>query len=59
MKAVLNGRRLTIELDLAEKPELSKTGKTLIMGTSAGFKEVKDSGGIKFSLNVTAPLEGE
>lgn len=40
MKAEIKGKKLIIEIDLAE-PKASKTGKTLVVATSGGNKETE------------------
>lgn len=53
MKATLNGKKLTLELDLKEHPQPSSTGKTLIAYSSGGFVAIDN--GYKVNITVTAP----
>jgi hypothetical protein len=47
-----NGRTLVLKVDLTQKGELSKTGKSHLVGTSNGFAKVDGISDVSYSLNV-------
>lgn len=52
-KITVIGNKMTIEIDLNEKGEPSKSGKTLVVSSTHGNRTVKsDSGDIIVGLNV-------
>lgn len=53
--AKIEGNDLVIRVNLNEKGEPSKTGKTNLIGNSGGFAAVEGKAGYKFSLNVIGP----
>lgn len=38
MNARIEGKKLIVEIDMNEQPEISKTGKTLVVASSHGNK---------------------
>lgn len=58
MKVTVNGTKLTVEIDLVEKPEPSSSGKTLIAASTGGFtKTGVQYKGKDLSLNLTATIK--
>lgn len=55
VKFTRNGSKLTIEVDLAHRGELSSTGKTVRVASTEGNVPCPDSPEIKIGLNVFAP----
>jgi hypothetical protein len=53
MKATLNGNTLTVVMEL-EKGTRSKSGKSLIVFSTGGFKKVENSD-LQISINVIKP----
>lgn len=49
VKATIEGTTLTLEIDLSAKTEPSGSGKTLIVATTQGNKELED---VKIGLNI-------
>lgn len=49
VKASVDGDKLTLEIDLSEKPEPSASGKTMIVATTQGNKKIGD---MHIGLNV-------
>lgn len=47
---------LTLTVNLKERGQVSKSGKSVVVGTTHGFVQV---GNVGVSLNVTRPLRGE
>lgn len=56
VKAEVKGNTLTITVDLTQRIGPSSTGKTLIVASSSGNANVPGHAGVKFGLNVFAPL---
>lgn len=54
----VEGDKLVIEVDLKRKGRPSKTGKTLLVASTAGAAAIDYPGreGVKVALNVMAPL---
>lgn len=52
MKTTLNGNKLTVEMELG-KGERSKSGKSLIVFSTSGFKKIE--GDLSISINVIKP----
>jgi hypothetical protein len=52
MKAILNGNTLTVTMEL-EKGTRSKSGKSLIVFSTGGFKKIE--GDLSISINVIKP----
>lgn len=50
VKTTIKGNKLVIEVDLSKTQGLSASGKTIIIGSSKGNKEVTD--GVIMGLNV-------
>lgn len=62
MKAEVKNGKLILTVDLAKDPQPSKSGKTLVVASSGGFKDLEvkhpDTGKpIKGSYNFTVPKE--
>jgi len=53
VKTQLNGKKLTIELELSSNPQPSSTGKTLIVYSSGGFAAI--DGGYKINITIITP----
>jgi len=54
MSMKVEGNKLIIEFD-PDSEQLSKSGKSYMLGTSGGFKAVGDNG-IKVSYNIIRPV---
>ena len=55
VEMTVKGKKLVIEVDLTQSHGLSKSGKTIIIGTTHGFSQVSNGEGTNaiVSLNVT------
>lgn len=52
-KIIVKGNTMTIEIDLAERGEPSKSGKTTVIASTHGNRTIKtDSGDVVVGLNV-------
>lgn len=57
MKITVTEDRLLIDVDLAQAGEPSKSGKSIIIASSEGNKDVPDAPGVKIGLNVYRPAK--
>lgn len=55
----VDGNKLVITVDLSQRLRPSGTGKTLIVGTTAGNATVPGHPGVKVGVNVFAPIEAK
>jgi hypothetical protein len=55
VKFTRSGNKLTIEVDLSHRGELSSTGKTKRVASTEGNVPCPDSPEIKIGLNIFAP----
>ena len=55
VKVTVKGDTLTLEINLKEKGDLSKSGNSMLVATSAGNAEVPGTD-LKFGLNVFKPV---
>jgi len=53
----VTGDKLIITVDLSKRLRPSGSGKTLIIGTTAGNAAIPGHPGVKLGLNVYAPLD--
>ena len=56
VNATVKGNTLTITVDLSQRIGPSSTGKTIIVASSGGNANVAGHAGVKFGLNVFAPI---
>ena len=59
MKCSIDGRKVTLEFEISEDPQESKSGKSLILASTHGYQSVVVPGmdePAKFSLNMIHPL---
>lgn len=54
----VKGKTLLISVDLSQRNGPSSTGKTLMVASTKGNANVPGHAGVKFGLNVFAPLAG-
>lgn len=52
MEVKKDGNKLTITVELADKPELSSSGKSLVLFTTHGFVLAE---GVRINLNIIKP----
>ena len=52
VKLRLDGKKLTIEVDLAAKGKSSASGKSLVIATTKGNVDVPGADGVKLGLNI-------
>lgn len=57
MKITVTEDRLLIDVDLTQAGEPSKSGKSIIIASSEGNKDVPDAPGVKIGLNVYKPAK--
>lgn len=55
VKMTRNNSRLLIDIDLSVPGEESKSGKSVIIASTEGNKDVPDTNGIKIGLNIYRP----
>ena len=48
----IKGKMLTIEIDLDQDFGPSKSGKTIVIATTSGNKEIKERPGVHIGVNV-------
>ena len=51
----VEGNRMTIEVDLTKRGEVSVSKKSIFVANTNGFAKVEGHDGMKFSLNVIVP----
>jgi len=56
LKVMVEGNEMVIRVRLDERHGLSNSAKTVLIGTSNGNKEIKNSGGVKVGLNIYVPV---
>ena len=54
----VDGKTLTITVDLSKELGLSKSGKNMLVATSGGNQSVPDAPGLKLGLNIYRPAPG-
>jgi hypothetical protein len=52
VKLTINGKLLTITVDLSKEQGESKSGKSVVIGSTDGNVEVQGAAGVKLGLNV-------
>lgn len=57
MKMTVTGDHLLIDVDLREHGEPSKSGKSIILASSEGNKDVPGAPGVKIGMNIYKPKE--
>lgn len=57
MKMTVEGNTLTIEIDLSQQGELSKSGKSIVVASSEGNKSVPGAEEYKIGLNIYKPTK--
>ena len=57
MKITVTEDRLLIDVDLTQAGEPSKSGKSIIIASSEGNKDVPDAPGVKIGLNAYKPAK--
>lgn len=57
IKMSVTGNKLLIEVDLSQPGDLSKSGKSIILASTEGNKDVPDAPGVKIGLNVYKPAK--
>lgn len=55
LKMTIDGSHLLIDVDLSVRGEESKSGKSIIIASSEGNKDVPGSVGVKIGLNIYRP----
>jgi hypothetical protein len=55
VKLTVTNDKLLIEVDLAEKGMLSKSGKSVVIASTEGNKTIPETENIKVGLNVYKP----
>lgn len=57
VKMTVTGEHLLIEVDLREHGDLSKSGKSIIIASTEGNKDVPGSPGVKIGMNIYKPKD--
>lgn len=55
IKMTVTGNHLLIDIDLREQGEVSKSGKSILIASTEGNKDVPDAPGVKIGMNVYKP----
>lgn len=57
VKMTVDSNLLTVTVDLSVPGDLSKSGKSLILASTEGNKDVPGASGVKIGLNVYKPAK--
>lgn len=57
VKMTVAGDHLLIDVDLREHGDLSKSGKSIVIASTEGNKNVPDAPGVKIGMNIYKPKE--
>lgn len=57
IKTTVTGDHLLIDVDLREHGDLSKSGKSIIIASSEGNKDVPGAPGVKIGMNIYKPKD--
>ena len=57
VKMTITGDHLLIDVDLSQGGDVSKSGKSIIIASSVGNKDVPGAPGVKIGMNIYKPKE--
>ena len=57
VKMTITGDHLLIDVDLSQGGDVSKSGKSIIIASSEGNKDVPGAPGVKIGMNIYKPKE--
>lgn len=57
VKMSITNCHLLIDIDLREHGEVSKSGKSILIASTEGNRDVPDAPGVKIGMNVYKPKE--
>ncbi len=57
VKMTVTGDHLLIDIDLREHGDVSKSGKSIIIASTEGNKDVPGAPGVKIGMNIYKPKE--
>ena len=57
VKMTVTGDHLLIDIDLRDHGDISKSGKSVIIASSEGNKDVPGAPGVKIGLNIYRPKD--